>query len=81
MICIPHYYSGDRMKKKRLAGHVASVGYSNGPYRVLMGRPGGKRAVGRPRRRWEDFVRVDPHVIAWGDSDWIAVAQDEDSGL
>jgi hypothetical protein len=46
-----------------------------------MGIPEGKRALRRPRRRWEDFIRVDPQVIAWGDSDWIAVAQDKDSGL
>ena len=64
-----------------LAGHVARVGDSRGIYRVLMVRPEGKRALGRPRRRWEDFIRVDPQVIAWGDSDWIAVAQDKGSSL
>ena len=46
-----------------------------------MGRPERKRALGRPRRRWEDFIRVDPKVIAWGDIDWIVVAQGKDSGF
>jgi hypothetical protein len=46
-----------------------------------MGRPGGKKALGRPRRRWEAFIRMDPEVIAWGDTDWIAVAQGKDSWL
>ena len=65
----------------RLAGHVARVGDGRSPYRILMGRPEGKRALGRPRRRWEDFIRVDPQVSAWGDIDWNDVAQGKDCGF
>jgi hypothetical protein len=64
-----------------LAEYVAGLGDSRGAYRDLMGRPEGKRALGRPRRRWEDFIRMDPQVIASGDIDWIAVAQDRDRWL
>ena len=43
---------------------MARVGDSRGAYRVFMGRPEGKRALGRPKGRWEDFIRMDPEVIA-----------------
>jgi hypothetical protein len=45
-------------------------------YRVLMGKPEGKRSVGRPRRRWEDGIRMDLREIGWGSVDWIQLAQD-----
>jgi len=51
----------------RWAGHVARMGESRGPYRVLMGKPKGKRPLGRPRRRWEDDMKMDlQEVGCWG---------------
>jgi hypothetical protein len=49
-------------------------------YRFLMGKPEGKRPLGRPRRRWEDGIRMDLRKIGWGSVDWIQLAQDRDPG-
>jgi hypothetical protein len=48
------------------------------PYRILVGKPEGKRPLGRPRRRWEDNIRIDRREIGWGGMDWIDLAQDRD---
>jgi hypothetical protein len=50
----------------RWAGHVASIGEGRGVYRVLVGRPEGKRPVGRPRLRWEDNIKMGLREI-WND--------------
>jgi hypothetical protein len=47
-------------------------------YRFLMGKPEGKRPLGRPRRGWEDGIRMDLRKIGWGSVDWIQLAQDRD---
>jgi hypothetical protein len=47
-------------------------------YRVLMGKPEGKRPLGRPRCRWEDGIRMDLMETGWGNVDWIQLAQDRD---
>jgi hypothetical protein len=48
-----------KSRKTRWAGHVARMTEGRGVYRVLVGRPEGKRPVGRPRRRWEDNIKMD----------------------
>jgi hypothetical protein len=48
------------------AGHVARVGEGRNVYRVLVGKPEGKRPLGRPRRRWEDGIKMDLKEIGWG---------------
>jgi hypothetical protein len=45
-------------------------------YRLLLGKPEGKRQIGRPRRRWVDNIRMDLGEVEWGDVDWIGLAQD-----
>jgi hypothetical protein len=60
-----------------IAGNVARVGEKVGSYRILVGRPEGRRPVGRPRRRWEDNIKVDLQNVGWG-MDWIELAQDRD---
>jgi hypothetical protein len=45
-------------------------------YRLLLGKPEGKRPLGRPRRRWVDNIRMDLGEVEWGDMDWIDLAQD-----
>jgi hypothetical protein len=69
-----------RVIKSRLrcAGHVARMGEGRGVYRVLVGKPGGKRPLGKPRRRWEDNVRMDLQEVGRGREDWIGLAQDRD---
>jgi hypothetical protein len=47
-------------------------------YRILVGRPEGKRPLGRPRHRWVDNFKIDLRGIGWGGMDWIDVAQDRD---
>jgi hypothetical protein len=47
-------------------------------YRVLIGKPEGKRPLGRPRRRWEDGIRMDLREIGWGSVDWIQLTQDRE---
>jgi hypothetical protein len=60
----------------RWAGHVASMGEGRGDYRVLVGRPEGKRPLGRPRRRWEDNIKMDLEEIGIDGVNWIRLAQD-----
>jgi len=61
----------------RWAGHVARMGEDRGVYRVLVGKPEGRRPLGRPRRRWVDNIRMDLQV-GCGHTDWIGLAQDRD---
>jgi hypothetical protein len=62
----------------RWAGHVAGIGEERKVYKVLVGKPKGKRPLGRPRRRWEDGIRMGVREIGLGDADWIRLAQDRD---
>jgi hypothetical protein len=60
------------LDKRRDMGEETNV------YRVLMGKPEGKRPLGRPRHRCEDGIRMDLREIGWGSVDWIQLAQDRD---
>jgi hypothetical protein len=62
----------------RWAGHVARMGEERKVYKVLVGKPEGKRSLGRPRRRWEDGIRMNLREIGLVDVDWIQLAQDRD---
>jgi len=61
--------------KMRWAGHVALVGEMRNSYKILVGKPVGKRPLGRPRRRWEDKIRVDINEIGWKVVDSIHVTK------
>jgi len=52
-----------KLRRMRWAGHVARMGEERGVYRVLVGKPEGKRPLGRPRRRWMDNIRTDLQVV------------------
>jgi hypothetical protein len=69
-----------QIKSRRMgwAGHVARMGGGRNVYRVLVGKPEGKRPLERPRRRWEDGIRMDLREIVWGGVEWINLAQDRD---
>jgi hypothetical protein len=67
-----------KAKRMRWAGHVARMGEVRGAYNILVGRPEGRRPLGRPRRRWEDNIKMVLREIGFGDVDWIHWAQDRD---
>jgi hypothetical protein len=54
------------------------MGDGRGEYRILVGRSEGRRPLGRPRRRWEDNIKMDLLEVGWGGMDWIDMAQDRD---
>ena len=68
-----------KSRRMRWAGHVASMGEERGLYRVLVGKPEGKRPLGRPRRRWVDNIRMDHQEVVCGYMDWIGLAEDRES--
>jgi hypothetical protein len=67
-------------KSRRMgwAGHVARLGEKRNAYRILVGKPEGKRPLGRTKRRWVDNIKMDLRDTEWGDMDWIDLAQDRD---
>jgi hypothetical protein len=65
-----------KLRRMRLAAHVALMGEKRNAYRLLVGNPEGKRPLGRLRRRWVDNIRMD---FGWGDVDWIGLSQDRNS--
>jgi hypothetical protein len=67
-----------KARRMRWAGHVARMGEVRGAYNSLVGRPEGRRPLGRPRRRWEDNIKMDLREIGFGDVDWIHWVQDTD---
>jgi hypothetical protein len=67
-----------KSRRMRWAGHVALMGERSGAYRVLVGKPEGRRPLGRPRRRWEDNIKTDLREVGCGCMDWIGLAQDRD---
>jgi hypothetical protein len=67
-----------KSRRMRWVGHVACMGEERKVYKVLVGKPKGKRPLGRPRRRWEDGIRMDLREIGLGSVDWIQLAQDRD---
>jgi hypothetical protein len=67
-----------KSRRMRWAVHVSRMGEGRNVYRVLVGKPEGKRPLGRPRRRWEDGMKMDLREIGWGYVEWIQLAQDRD---
>jgi hypothetical protein len=67
-----------KSRKIRWVGHVAQMGEGRGVYKVLVGKPEGKRPLGGPSRRWEDNIKMDLHEVGCGSMDWIGLAQDRD---
>ena len=68
-----------KQRRVRWAGHVARMGESRCVFRVLVGKPEGKRLRGRPNRRWEDNINMDLQEVGCGDVYWTDLTQDRDS--
>jgi len=64
--------------RMRWAGNVAYMGEERVVNRVLVGKPEGRRPLGRPRRRWVDYIRMDLQEVGCGYMDWIGLAQDRE---
>jgi hypothetical protein len=65
-----------KSRRMRWEGHVARMGEGRGVYRILVGRPQGKRPLGRPRRKWEDNIKIDLREIGIDGANWIQLAQE-----
>jgi len=61
-----------------MGGACSAYGVKRGVYRFLVGKPEGKRPLGRPRHRWEDNIKTDLQEVGCGGMDWMEVAQDRD---
>jgi hypothetical protein len=64
--------------RMRWAGHIAQMREKRNAHRILVGKPEGKRPLGRPRCKWEDNIRMDLREIRWSGMNWIVLAQDRD---
>ena len=67
-----------KSRQMRWAGHVARMGDRRGVYRILVGELEGERQLVRPRRKWEDNIKMDLQEVGCGDVDWIELAKDRD---
>ena len=68
---------GGKVEKNKVGGACFAHGEGRGVQRVLVGKPEGKRPLGRPRLRWEDNIKMDIQEVGWG-GDWMELAQDRD---
>jgi hypothetical protein len=67
-----------KSRRMRWEGHVACMGEMRNAYSILVGKPAGKRPLGKPRHRWEDNIRMDLGEIGWEVMYWMHLAQDGD---
>jgi hypothetical protein len=81
LYCSPITSNIRTMKARRMrwTRHVARMGAKRNAYRLLVGKPVGRRPLGRPRRRWLDNIGMDVVEVEWSDVDWTGLAQDRDS--
>jgi len=75
---LPNIVRVVKSRRMRWAGHMARMGQERGVHKVLVGKPEGKRPLGRPRRRWEDNIKMDLQGGGGGCEDWMELAQDRD---
>ena len=75
---LPNIVRVAKSRRMRWAGHVARMGKGRGVHRVLVGKPEGKRPLGRPRRRWENDNKMDRQEVGGSCGDWMELAQDRE---
>jgi hypothetical protein len=76
----PHKLYSSQRHRVRLEGYVAGIGDKRNAYGVSVGKPEGKRALRRPRNRWENNIKNDIRERGGGGMDWIHLAQDRNIG-
>ena len=81
LYCSPNIVRVIKSRRMRWAGHVARMEEGRGVHKVLVGKPEGKRPLGRPRRRWEDNIKMDLEGVGRGCGHWMELAQDRDRWL
>jgi hypothetical protein len=79
LYCSPNIVQVIKSIRMRWAGHVARMGERRGVFRTFVGEPLGKEQLGRPRRRWEDNIKMDKHGVGCGVVDRNELIQDRDS--
>jgi hypothetical protein len=75
---LPNIVHVVKSRRMRLVGHVAHMGEGRGVHRVLVGKPDGKKPLGRPRRKWDDNIKMDIPEVGGGCGDWLELDQDRD---
>ena len=75
---LPNIVRVVKSRRMRWAENVVRMGEDRGVQRVLVGKPEGERPLGRPRRRWEDNIKMDLQEVGGGRGDWMELAQDRD---
>ena len=78
LYCSPNVVRVIKSRRMRWAWHVARMEEGRGVHKVLVGKPEGKRPLGRPRRRWEDNIKMGLQEVGCGDMDWMELAQNRD---
>jgi hypothetical protein len=77
--CTPHQTQNDQVKEYKMGRACSTNGEKRNSYRILVGKPEGKRPLGRPRRRWVDNIKMDLRQRGWdGIMDWIDLTQDRE---
>jgi hypothetical protein len=77
-VLLTHYCAGNKIEKNEIGGHVARMGEGKSVSRSFLGKPEGKRPLGRPRRGWEDNINWDLQEVGYGGMDWTEVVQARD---
>ena len=78
IVCSPNIVRVIKSIRLRWAGHVARMEEGRSAFKILTGKPTGKRPLGRPRRRWEDNIEMDLKEIGINTRNWVDLAQDRD---
>jgi len=79
MICTSHpYCAGDQIEANEMGGACGTYGGEERRIQVLVGKPEGKRPLGRPRPGWKDNIKMDLEEVGWRSMDWIDLAQNKD---
>ena len=78
LYCSPNIFRVIKSRKLRWAGHVARMEEGRSGFKILTGKPTGKKSLGRPRRKWEDNIRMDLKEIGISTRNWVDLDQDKE---